>query len=83
VVDYQQFFNRFLMVPAPEAGPHTEGALSQQQRLHQKAKTHLSALEEIIDQLKAAGPCPLDDDNAILNIRERLADLSRRCTPPV
>ena len=53
-------------------------ALSQQQKLHHKAKGHLAALEEIIDQLKSAGPCPLDGENAIMNIKERLAALSRR-----
>ena len=53
-------------------------ALSQQQKLHHKAKGHLAALEEIIDQLKSAGPCPLHGENAIMNIKERLAALSRR-----
>jgi hypothetical protein len=53
-------------------------ALSQQQKLHHKAKGYLAALEEIIDQLKSAGPCPLDGENAIMNIKERLAALSRR-----
>jgi hypothetical protein len=53
-------------------------ALSQQQKLHHKAKGHLAALEEIIDQLKSAGPCPLDGENVIMNINERLAALSHR-----
>ena len=53
-------------------------ALSQQQKLHHKAKGHRAALEEVIDQLKSAGPCPLDVENAIMNIKERLAALSRR-----
>lgn len=56
--------------------------MSQQQRRHHEAKDHLSALKEIIDQLKNDGPCPLDGDNAILNIREQLEGLSRRCTLP-
>ena len=52
--------------------------MSKQQRLHQKAIKHLAEVEAIIDDLKAAGPCPLDGDNALANVRQRLADLSRR-----
>ena len=52
--------------------------MTKQQKLHQRAGKHLAELESILDQLKAAGPCPLDDDNALLNIRERLASLARR-----
>jgi hypothetical protein len=35
-------------------------------------------LKDIIDQLKNLGPHELDGDNALLNVRERLASLSRR-----
>lgn len=52
--------------------------MTKQQKLHQKALTHLEALEQIIDALKEAGPCPLDRSNAALNIRDRLASLAQR-----
>jgi len=52
--------------------------MTKQQKLHRQAIKHLAALEEIIDELKSAGPCDLDGSNAILNVRERLLGLSQR-----
>jgi hypothetical protein len=46
--------------------------MTQQRTLHDQAGEHLSALESIIDDLKAAGACPLDGWNALLNIRDRM-----------
>jgi hypothetical protein len=43
-----------------------------------EALEHLSALESIVDKLKAAGPHPLDGNNARRNIAERAGDLARR-----
>jgi hypothetical protein len=46
--------------------------------LHTKAIKYLGGLQDIIDQLKMLGDHPLDGDNTLLNIRERLEFLSRR-----
>ena len=43
-----------------------------------KAIKYLGGLQDIIDQLKMLGDHPLDGDNTLLNIRERLEFLSRR-----
>jgi hypothetical protein len=50
-----------------------------QQKLHAEALKHLRDLEAIIDALKAAGPCDLDGDNAILNVQDWLIQLAGRC----
>lgn len=52
--------------------------MTKQQKLHRRAIKHLAEIEGIIDQLKTEGPCRLDGDNAIMNIRERLGGLERR-----
>lgn len=52
--------------------------MSKQQTLHRKALQHIRTLEGLIDQMKAAGPCPLDGDNALLNTKSRLEQLARR-----
>ena len=46
--------------------------MTQQQKLHAKASDAIRALETAIDNLKSAGPCPLDGNNALRNIEERL-----------
>lgn len=48
------------------------------QLLHEKVRTFWPRIESIIDQLKALGPHSLDGDNALLNTREWLDQLSRR-----
>ena len=53
--------------------------MTTQQRLHSKAVKHLRSLSEIIDDLKDAGRCELDGDNAILNVKEQLVGLAQRC----
>jgi hypothetical protein len=55
------------------------GEMTKQQRLHAKALKHFRELEKIIDDLKAAGPCKLDGNNALLNTRDWLRQLSGRC----
>ncbi len=50
-----------------------------QRELHQAAIEHLHALKRIIDQVKDAGPHPLDRWNTLLNINERLVALVDRC----
>jgi hypothetical protein len=57
---------------------------TQQQRddrirqIHADAGRYWPKLEEIIDELKALGPHSQDRDNARLNVREKLRDLSQR-----
>ena len=53
---------------------------TKQQKLHTKALKHFRELEAIIDAMKAAGPCDLDGDNALLNTRHWLRQLAGRCT---
>jgi hypothetical protein len=53
--------------------------MTKQQKLHAKARNHFRDLESIIDELKAAGPCKLDGNNALLNVREWLSQLAGRC----
>lgn len=48
------------------------------QELHAKAKSHWPELEKIIDELKRCGPHSLDGNNALLNVRQWLRDLSVR-----
>jgi len=59
----------------------TEGGrvMTTQQKLHAKALKQFRDLEGIIDDLKAAGPCKLDGNNAILNVRDWLNQLAGRC----
>lgn len=52
--------------------------MTTQQELQRLAIEHLERLKELIDALKEAGPCPRDGWNALSNIQERLAALSRR-----
>ncbi|WP_316232947.1 hypothetical protein [Bradyrhizobium sp. SZCCHNPS2010] len=53
--------------------------MTTQKRLHSKAVRHIRELDEIIDKLKDAGPCQLDGDNAMLNVKDRLVYLAQRC----
>lgn len=46
--------------------------------LHQKASSMWPKIESIIDELKLLGPHSLDMDNALLNTREWLEQLSKR-----
>ncbi len=46
--------------------------------LHTQAGKYWLKFEIIIDELKELGPHSLDGDNAILNIREHLHQLSNR-----
>lgn len=46
--------------------------------LHGKAKVFWPQLEAIIDELKELSPHSLDGNNTLMNIREWLAQLSRR-----
>ncbi len=46
--------------------------------LHYEAQKMWPKLEQIIDELKSLGPHSLDGDNALLNTREWLEQLSRR-----
>ena len=52
--------------------------MTEQQELHRQAIEHLGRLKEIIDALKALGPCPHDGWNALANIQGRPCALSRR-----
>ena len=56
--------------------------MSKQRDLHNEAIDHLNAVKAIVDQLKNLGPCPMDLDNALLNIRERAVALADRARPP-
>ncbi|MEH2480183.1 uncharacterized protein YukE [Nitrobacteraceae bacterium AZCC 2146] len=53
--------------------------MTKQQKLHSKAARYLRDLETIIDNLKHAGSCKLDGDNAILNVKDQLRHLAQRC----
>lgn len=46
--------------------------------LHRKAMAMWPEIEKIIDELKLLGPHSLDRDNALLNTRDWLDQLSRR-----
>jgi len=46
--------------------------------LHQKAMNMWPKLENLIDELKCLGPHSFDGDNALLNTREWLEQLSKR-----
>lgn len=46
--------------------------------LHRSANSIFPQLEEIIDELKTLGRHSLDGDNALMNIREHLRQLSSR-----
>ena len=46
--------------------------------LHQEAGKHWPMIEAIIDELKSLGPHSLDGDNALLNVRDWLYQLSKR-----
>ena len=48
------------------------------QRLYAEARTMWPKIETILDELKALGPHSLDGNNALMNIREALAQLSGR-----
>lgn len=47
-------------------------------KLHREANTIFGKVEAIIDELKTLGPHSLDKDNALLNVRENLRQLSNR-----
>ena len=47
-------------------------------KLHREAMSMWPRIEEIIDELKALGEHSLDRDNALLNTREWLDQLSKR-----
>lgn len=47
-------------------------------QLHAIARSECRKIEQLIDELKVLGPHSLDRDNALANIREHLAQLSRR-----
>lgn len=53
--------------------------MTKQQKLHAKALKRFRDLENIIDDLKAAGPCEQDGNNALLNTRDWLRQLAGRC----
>ena len=53
--------------------------MTRQQKLHAKARKHFRDLEAIIDGFKAAGPCRLDGNNALLNTQHWLRQLAGRC----
>lgn len=46
--------------------------MTRQRTLHAKAADAIRKLETVIDGLKRAGPCPLDGNNALRNVEERL-----------
>lgn len=52
--------------------------MSKQQTLHRKGLSAVAQLEHVIDGLKAAGPCPLDGRNAIMNLRQQIEGLLNR-----
>jgi hypothetical protein len=45
---------------------------------HQQASVLWLKIEATIDDLKALGPHSLDGDNALMNVQERLNQLSKR-----
>lgn len=47
-------------------------------QLHAIALSECGKLEKLIDELTALGPHSLDRDNALMNTKERLAQLARR-----
>ncbi len=51
---------------------------TKQQRLHREALRAIAKLETLIDELKSAGPCPLDGRNALLNTHEQIKGLLGR-----
>jgi hypothetical protein len=52
-----------------------------QRDLHAKAIKRFDELEKLIDQMKQAGPHPLDGWNALMNTKEQIEGLARRCAP--
>ncbi|AWJ83358.1 hypothetical protein TSH58p_07340 [Azospirillum sp. TSH58] len=54
---------------------------TKQQRLHREALRAIARLETLIDELKSAGPCPLDRRNALLNTHEQIKGLLNRFPP--
>ncbi|MCG5240062.1 hypothetical protein ACIU1J_01785 [Azospirillum doebereinerae] len=52
--------------------------MSKQQTLHRKGLSAAAQLATVIDGLKAAGPCPLDGRNALLNLRQQIEGLLNR-----
>lgn len=52
--------------------------MSKQQNLHRTGLAAVAYLERIIDDLKAAGPCPMDGQNALLNLRQQIEGLLNR-----
>lgn len=46
--------------------------MTRQQKLHAEATNAIRRLESAIDGLKSAGPCPLNGNNALRNLEERL-----------
>ena len=46
--------------------------------LHRSALEHFSNIEKIIDELKALGNHSLNGNNALMNVREHLSQLSER-----
>ena len=48
------------------------------QKLDDEARNMWPKIEKIIDELKGLGPHSLDGDNALMNVREWLQQLSRR-----
>lgn len=57
---------------------HSQDKDSRIQALHADAKKMWPKLEAIIDELKGLGLHSQDGNNALLNIREWLAQLSKR-----
>jgi hypothetical protein len=53
--------------------------MSKQQPLHSKAIKHLVELEKTIDAMHDAGACSRDGWNALLNTKQRLESLAKRC----
>ncbi|RJF81095.1 hypothetical protein D3877_12790 [Azospirillum cavernae] len=52
--------------------------MTKQQKLHQAGLAAVTKLETVLDGLKAAGPCPLDGRNAVLNLRQQVEGLLNR-----
>jgi hypothetical protein len=52
--------------------------MTKQQKLHRQGLAAVTKLETVLDGLKAAGPCPLDGRNALLNLRQQVEGLLNR-----
>ena len=49
--------------------------MTRQQKLHQQALRKIEELKWIVGDLKDAGDCKIDGDNALLNVRFHLKNL--------